>query len=167
MNLIDYIRSNRRGKLSNQIERKALNDPFLSEAIEGFDSVIGNHAEHVLKLQKKVRCYRKPDKTINSVWRTIAAVVLLLMGFGGYVFIDSYQSKLLAKETDSPQLIQVFVPEEVFRKYNSAITIKNITAKKALQAELNSLKVQKEISLVIPEDEIEPSISTIDIYIPD
>ena len=43
MSLKNYIQGKRQGKNANQLEREALNDPFLQDAIDGFDSIQGEH----------------------------------------------------------------------------------------------------------------------------
>jgi hypothetical protein len=51
MNLIDYIRGNRRGREANSLEREALDDAFLTEAMEGYEAVYGDHAETLRRLE--------------------------------------------------------------------------------------------------------------------
>jgi hypothetical protein len=41
MNFKDYIQGKRHGREANQIEHEAMNDPFLQDAIDGFDNVQG------------------------------------------------------------------------------------------------------------------------------
>ena len=40
MKLIDYIQGKRRGQEANRLEREAMNDPFLQDAIDGFDRIL-------------------------------------------------------------------------------------------------------------------------------
>lgn len=54
MKLIDYIKSTRRGREANRIEREAMGDPFLSDAIEGFDAVYGNHPDKLKSLEEAI-----------------------------------------------------------------------------------------------------------------
>ena len=44
MNLKQYIRGRRRGKAARDLEKEALNDPFLNDAIDGYDAVPGDHS---------------------------------------------------------------------------------------------------------------------------
>lgn len=39
MKLIDYITGNRKGREARRIEREAMDDPFLRDALEGYDAV--------------------------------------------------------------------------------------------------------------------------------
>ncbi len=79
MNLKDYIRGQRRGKEANQLERKAMEDPFLQDAIDGYDSVEGNHISAIDDLEKRLST---PKKRFNKrVWiGAAAAAVVLLIG---------------------------------------------------------------------------------------
>ena len=55
MNLKEYIQGKRYGKEANQLEREAMNDPFLQDAIDGFDSVQGEHLQVIEALEKKIQ----------------------------------------------------------------------------------------------------------------
>ncbi len=60
MKWMDYIRGLRKGKEAHRIEREAMNDPFLSDALEGFDSVKGDHARRVEELQERFAATHMP-----------------------------------------------------------------------------------------------------------
>jgi len=90
MRLKDYIQSSKRGKEANRLEREAMNDPFLQEALEGFEKVPGDHISIVDRLEKK---YNKPatspQKSRNVfLYSSIAASILLLIGFGTYLLLE-------------------------------------------------------------------------------
>jgi len=53
MQLKEYIQGSRHGKEANRLEREAMRDPFLQDALEGFDAVQGNHAEVIERLEKR------------------------------------------------------------------------------------------------------------------
>lgn len=170
MNLIDYIKGNRKGKEANRFEREALNDPFLSEAIEGFDSVPGNHAEDIALLKKQISSRSKRGKGMNSIWKAAAAIALLIFGFGGYIFIDNKRSNLSAKEAAIPEIIDIFVPEDVYIQNEKTINKKNFSAEKAIKAQIEPFKIQEEVNAIISADEKEILNSNkstlIDIYVP-
>lgn len=78
MNLKDYIRGQRQGKEANQLERKAMDDPFLQDAIDGYDSVEGDHISTIEDLKKRLS---SPKKRINKkmwIWAAAAAILLLI-----------------------------------------------------------------------------------------
>ncbi|MDR2816979.1 MAG: carboxypeptidase-like regulatory domain-containing protein [Proteiniphilum sp.] len=77
MNLKDYIRGQRHGKEANQLERKAMDDPFLQDAIDGYDSAKGDHISVIEDLEKRLS---SPPKRIGRrVWIWAAAAVIVLL----------------------------------------------------------------------------------------
>ena len=96
MRLKDYIQGDRRGKDANRLEREAMSDPFLQEALDGFDSVTGNHVQMIEQLEKK---YSQPaispqrDRKLFLYW-SAAASVLLLIGFGAYFFLERAENPM-------------------------------------------------------------------------
>jgi len=86
MRLKDYIQGNRRGKEANRMEREAMNDPFLQEALDGFDAVAGDHLPIIERLEKK---FTKPTPRNRIVWYwSAAASILLLVGISAYFFLE-------------------------------------------------------------------------------
>lgn len=78
MNLKDYIQGQRHGKDANQLEREAMTDPFLQDAIDGYDSVKGDHLSAIEKLEKRVSSPRKRIGNRVWIWTAVAAIVLLI-----------------------------------------------------------------------------------------
>ncbi len=79
MDFKEYIQGKRRGKAANELEREALNDPFLQDAIDGFDSVSGSHLPVIEQLEKQITGKQKHR---NFWWIGIAASVVLIIGIG-------------------------------------------------------------------------------------
>jgi len=77
MRLKDYIQGKRYGKEANRLEREAMNDPFLQDAIDGFDSVEGDHFSMIEKLEKQIAS--QPKRIDKRVWMWAAAAVLVLL----------------------------------------------------------------------------------------
>jgi hypothetical protein len=84
MNFLHYITKSRKGKEAQRIEREAMKDPFLTDAIEGYDRVTN---EDTIKRIEHIRGHirRKTQKRIMFI-RTvgivagIAASLLVLIG---------------------------------------------------------------------------------------
>ena len=78
MELKDYI-SNREGEEANQLERRSMNDPFLRDAIDGFDSVEGNHLSAIRKLEEQIggKKEKKPSKPGPWIWIVVLIAALL------------------------------------------------------------------------------------------
>jgi hypothetical protein len=87
MNIKDYIQGKRHGKEANRLERQAQENPFLHDAIDGFDNIAGNHLSAIENLEKELdKRLQKPTqrKVFAIKWQTfaIAASFTLLIGIG-------------------------------------------------------------------------------------
>lgn len=87
MKLWRYIQGLRKGKEAHQLEKEAMNDPFLAHALRGYDRVEGNHIEQLQQLQKEVRQKTtRPSVYLRAAG--IAASVLLVVGFATYLLVQ-------------------------------------------------------------------------------
>jgi len=98
MGLKNYIQGDRRGKDANRLEREAMSDLFLQDAMDGFDAVAGNHAQIIEQLEKKytqssIAPHR--GRRLFFYW-SIAASILLLAGFSIYFFLDNPEKTMHA-----------------------------------------------------------------------
>jgi TonB-dependent SusC/RagA subfamily outer membrane receptor len=114
MHFIDYIKGKRHGKEANKLERSSLEDAFLQEAIDGFDTVEGNHAETIARLQGrfdaavKTQCIvslpatpiQQPKRYRLFPLLAIAASLLLLVSISIYVFHERPAEKYIVQEKD-------------------------------------------------------------------
>lgn len=90
-----YIQGNRKGKEAHRIEKEAMNDPFLADALEGYEKTQGNHQREVAKLQKEIN-RRQKHITNNSLGKKtnylkalgIAASILIVVGIGTWFALD-------------------------------------------------------------------------------
>lgn len=87
MKFLDYIQGYRKGKAANEIEQKSLTDPFLYDAIDGYDAVDGNHLEHIAEMQTRVKNKHLPSKS-KRILRILVAAIFFFGIFGGYLFIS-------------------------------------------------------------------------------
>ena len=87
MKFLDYIQGYRKGKEANDIEQKSLTDPFLYDAIDGYDTVEGNHLEHIAEMQTRVKNKYLPSRS-KRILRILVAAVIFFAIFGGYLFIS-------------------------------------------------------------------------------
>jgi Membrane protein involved in colicin uptake len=88
MSLKRYIQGYRKGKEAHRIEREALKDPFLYEALEGFDAVQEDHAKRIEELQRSITKAALPRSRSWLRW-SAAASILLLASLGGYLFLTN------------------------------------------------------------------------------
>jgi hypothetical protein len=101
MKLIDYIQGKRRGKEANKLEREAMNDPFLQDAIDGFDAVPGNHTSAIEELEAQLeRRINKPKPVVRyRFWiMGAAASLVLLLGIGSLLHLDTKLTPELAQK---------------------------------------------------------------------
>ena len=94
-----YLRGELSPKEMHQLEMKALNDPFLAEALEGADSIESNDfTNDVASINRKIK-----TKTAKKYYwpLRIAASLLLLVAVTYLVIRNSPESDLLALEKSS------------------------------------------------------------------
>lgn len=101
MNLLAYIQGKRRGKEAHHIERKAMEDPFLADALEGFDAVEGEHAGRITAIRTRLSVGgQKSNRKIMYI--SIAASLLLCVSLGGYFLVNSKDEQALIAKSDLP-----------------------------------------------------------------
>ena len=83
MKLIDYIRGKRKGKEAHRLERESMQDPFLADAIDGYDTVEGNHEVHIDELRKMIS-HKSGKRRTYAVISSIAASLLIGIGISFY-----------------------------------------------------------------------------------
>ena len=76
MEVKDYIKGARHGEEANRLERRAMEDPFLQDAIDGYDSVPGNHAASLDRLQEQL--FPKQKKGLRHPWAWVAAAAVVI-----------------------------------------------------------------------------------------
>lgn len=99
MNFWNYIQGARKGKEAHRIEKEAMQDPFLADALEGYEAVSGNHQKEVARLQREVNRRQKQMGSKSSsagksfpvkAW-AIAASILLVVGAGAWLVINELE----------------------------------------------------------------------------
>lgn len=96
MNLLAYIQGKRKGKEAHHIEREAMRDPFLSDALDGFDAIEGDHAGRIAGIRTRLSASnRKSNK--KFVYIGIAASLLLCISIGGYFLMNKDERSLVAQ----------------------------------------------------------------------
>jgi len=73
----NYAAGSRRGKQANRLEREALNDPFLSDALEGFEEP-GNHRANIEELKRRNGLQAVRHRLLYPMVAAAAGVALLL-----------------------------------------------------------------------------------------
>lgn len=156
MKLTDYIRGERHGKEARRIEREAMEDPFLADALEGFDTVEGDHADRIARMRRRVE--RRPRSIrLRRVYGGIAAALLLCLATGGYLLLRqagrSVQTPLLSLAQDSsPVKIARSVPApDPLREQRPAPETKE--SDRAADKPENARTIVQELSEAVPATE--------------
>jgi hypothetical protein len=102
MDLLAYIKGKRRGKEAHRIEKKAMSDPFMADALDGFDAVKGDHAKRIDELRARVS--KKVNRSYHvRAWVGAAACLLFCIGIGGYFWLKPEPENMIVK-SDTQQL---------------------------------------------------------------
>ncbi len=67
MKLLRYIQGLRKGKDAHRIEKDAMTDPFLADALEGFDEVDGSHTERIERMQRRIAQLSQKNRHIAAI----------------------------------------------------------------------------------------------------
>ncbi|MDR0430998.1 MAG: energy transducer TonB [Tannerellaceae bacterium] len=114
MKFKEYISGSRRGKEAHHIERKAMKDPFLSEALEGYD-MLDEKVNFEMRMwemetgiKRKTRKTRK--RTSFAEIFSVAASLLLLAGLSVYFLMYgnpvSDRGMIVYSENTSVEIVQ-------------------------------------------------------------
>lgn len=121
MKFLDYIRGYRKGKEAHRIERNAMDDPFLAEAIEGYDSIPGNHADRIARMRSAITA-RSVQRRQQGAWKiSIAAVAVIVLISGYFVLLNHQSSMVVANETTNGY-IDLYVPQEYVEQKRLELT---------------------------------------------
>lgn len=92
--LMQYIQGQRKGKEAHRLEKEAMKDPFLSDALDGYQAVEGSHVESIEAMRRRISRRTRSHRESITKW-SIAASLLICLGFGSYFWLN--------KETGLPE----------------------------------------------------------------
>lgn len=171
MNLLDYIKGNRRGKDAHRLEKKSMRDPFLSEAIEGYHSVTDDHVASIEDIQKRIRLKNRDQaprqqKKHSLAWTLAAACSAGVLALAGYFLLDNPQTVTYSQEIESAppaEVIDIYVPSTFYESNEEVIENQNHILYEEEEA-LQQLSAQEEkgpISIYVPGKYYEENKETI------
>ena len=76
MKLLDYIRGTRKGKEVHRLQKEAMRDPFLADAMDGYDSVGENQEYQIEILRRRIRGKAKGKRNHAVVWSVAASLLI-------------------------------------------------------------------------------------------
>ena len=82
----EYLHGNRKGKAANRMEREALSDPFLYEALEGLTSTPGDPIDGLIRLERQLNERARSSRKQKRVWMYVAASLAVLLACGTWWF---------------------------------------------------------------------------------
>ncbi len=76
MKLSDYIRGARKGKEAHHLQKEAMRDPFLADAMDGYDRVGENQEPQIEILRRRIRRKAKGKRNHAVVWSVAASLLI-------------------------------------------------------------------------------------------
>lgn len=115
MKLLDYIRGARKGKEAHRLEKKAMRDPFLADALEGYSRVGNGADEQIEELRRRIRA-RAVRKRNHVVGWSIAASLLIGVCIGSYFLFQekplSDEARMAMEQAVHPKPLSVYEEEK-------------------------------------------------------
>lgn len=170
-NLHDYIEGKRDGKNAHNLEKESMTDPFLNEAIDGFDTVDDNHIERLKIIQDQISNKKRQSTYANSNnWSKIAAAaaaLLIIVGGKKYI-LDKYDADNVQTSNVAQAPLDLYVPEIFYEENIAIIATKNTEFTKGLRITFhNSKNAESTEEIETPTTKINSTkIEPIEIYTP-
>lgn len=159
MKLLDYITGSRKGADAHSVEYQAMSDPFLADAIDGYDSVNADHLIAISNMQAYVSAQAFSHKKDSNVWKIAIVATLFIAILGGYFTLMNHKSTMLVAQEQNSSYINLYVPESYVQQKGLELSETQKTS--LLQGE-KSLAVSNISNL----DEVIKPINRIEIYVP-
>ncbi|NDW17798.1 hypothetical protein D0T53_02565 [Dysgonomonas sp. 216] len=149
MSLLDYIKGLRKGKEARRIEIEAMSDPFLSEAIDGYDLIKGDHLTNIAQLQKQVAMRSYGQKKRYFIPYASAAAVLLLISY-----ITFFENPFNKTSIDDDNLY-VYIPQTYLEQKKMELAVSPQTNFAAEIKNMEILTPEEELDIFIPAEYVE------------
>jgi len=78
MDFLSYIQGKRYGEEARWIEKEALSDPFLQDAIDGYDKVNDRPSYHLKRLEERLAKRTKRKFNFLRFWGIVAAILIII-----------------------------------------------------------------------------------------
>ena len=103
MNLSRYIQGIRKGSEINRLEREAMEDLVLADAMEGYDKICkGEHEIRIKRMQNKIYAQTRPSNSTLHQWGIVASILLIIgIAAGGYFLWDQFNEPESALGTEN------------------------------------------------------------------
>ncbi|MDU1889109.1 MAG: hypothetical protein E6767_00345 [Dysgonomonas sp.] len=174
MKFLDYIKGQRRGRDAHRIEKDSMADPFLYEAIDGFDSIDDDHIKRIDEIRERLSIRTNTTKKRRPLLQAVAAAAVLVLALGGYLMIEWQKADLYARD-NTPVIIDVYIPESFYVENIAVIAQHNTEQVKASNVNITKFSIKEHANPSVSEDEIaslsdgmtEDERIMMDIYLPE
>ncbi|WP_296026290.1 carboxypeptidase-like regulatory domain-containing protein [uncultured Bacteroides sp.] len=167
MKLLDYIRGARRGKEAHRLEKEAMRDPFLADALEGYSRVGNGADEQIEELRRRIRARAVRKRNHAVVW-SIAASLLIGVCIGSYFLFQekplSDEARMAMEQAVHPKPLSVYEEEkkdelaEVVIKDSAGPSKKLISENKKKKMLAPSSEVPQVMTQELMEEALEATI---------
>ena len=116
MKLLDYIQGFRKGKDAHRLEKESMKDPFLADAMDGYQQIEGKHEERIKELQTLITALSTKNRNSYAIIWSIAACLIIGVGISSYFLFlkkNMPENTFLAKETTSTTISPKTPKEEI------------------------------------------------------
>lgn len=170
MRLSDYIRGQRKGKEAHRLEKEAMKDPFLADAMDGYQIVEGNHEEKLNKLRKQIRNRTYKKRNYAMAW-SIAASLLIGISISGYFLFQKdtltekrytedkvtdilFEEELIPIEPEQPDIMAKVSPKDTAKKSSSGLVSENRKSKQITPLAASPALQKESLIAPIAEEEV-------------
>ena len=115
----EYLHGNRKGKAANRMEREALSDPFLFEALEGLTSIPSDPIDGLIRLERQLNERARSSSKHKWTWMYAAASLAVLLACGTWWF--TRQENML----DEPVMTVAQFSDSVKAKERERVTLES------------------------------------------
>jgi hypothetical protein len=124
MRIRRYIQGHRSGREANRIEREAMRDPFLAEALEGYERTGEKRAPDIDMLRRKIRLRNRRRLDVFK-YGSIAASLLFIFAFSIY-FGFRPQSGQPSEPVAGFDTYNIYVEKEMIRPEDECKDVKGL-----------------------------------------
>lgn len=171
MRLLDYIRGQRKGKEAHRLEKEAMKDPFLADAMDGYQIVEGNHEEKLNNLRKQIRNRTYKKRNYAMAW-SVAASLLIGISISGYFLFQKdtltekqytedkvtdilFEEELIPIEPEQPDVMAKVSPKDTAKKSSSGLVSENRKSKQITPLAASPALQEESLIAPIAEEEVE------------
>lgn len=167
MKLINYIKGERKGKDAHSLEKEAMRDPFLQDALDGFDAVDDDHLSRIQAIREQIGEQVAPQESrkVTLVWKlTAVAAVVLVFFVGRNFFTTNSLSNGLQAQSVIERPLDIYVPQDYYQENIAFIACMNteLTKNLSVVVDRKSKLGTDEVDQVIESQIVAP----VDVYVP-